>query len=249
MNIAIIFAGGKGERMGANIPKQFLEINGKPILVHTAEKFEYHKEIDKIYIATIKEYIPYVNKLVQVYNLTKVCGVVEGGETALDSAYKALIYASKENESNAIVLLHDGVRPFVSAKVIHDNIESVKKYGNAITCFPAYETVITSKDGNIVENVTNRGQTYTAKAPQSFIIKDIIQAHIKTRNSQGGFGNNTDACSIMREQGEVIHMVIEEERTNIKITTPADFYMAKAFVEMEENQMNFGIGNNKPLLT
>ena len=91
MNIAIIFAGGKGTRMGAEIPKQFLEINGKPILVHTLELFQYHKMIDKIYISTLKDYIPYVNKLIDIYKLSKVEAVIEGGETAQDSRHFGLV--------------------------------------------------------------------------------------------------------------------------------------------------------------
>ena len=184
MNIAIIFASGKGTRMGIEIPKQFLEINGKPILVHTVELFQYHNMIDKIYISTLKEYIPYVRNLVEMNKLTKVVSVIEGGKTAQDSIYNALKKTEEENQSDSIVLLHDGVRPFVSSDVITANIESVKKYGNAITSIPAYETIMMSKDGNLINDVTVRSETFIGQAPQSFYLKDIIDAHEKIRNSE-----------------------------------------------------------------
>ena len=134
MNIAVIFAGGSGVRMGAGIPKQFLEINGKPIIVHTLELFENHNEIDKIYIVMLEEYIPYMNKLVKKFGLDKVCGIVAGGETGQDSIYNGLKKAQSENGDDSIVLIHDGVRPWVSYDTISRNIQGVKDCGNAITC-------------------------------------------------------------------------------------------------------------------
>ena len=141
MNIAIIFAGGSGVRMGAGIPKQFLEINGKPIIIHTLQLFQYHEMIDKIYISTLKDYIPYVRELVEEHHLNKVANVIPGGETAQDSIYNALKMAEQENSGEDIVLLHDGVRPFVSYEVISNNINSVKEHGNGITCTACYETI------------------------------------------------------------------------------------------------------------
>lgn len=144
MNIAIIFAGGVGKRMGAKIPKQFLKINGKPILIHTLELFQNHNNIDKIYISTIESYIPYVKEICEQYGITKLNDVVEGGNSAQESIYNALKRASEENDPDSIVLIHDGVRPFITEKVISNNIEGVKKHGNAITCTSCYETIIVS---------------------------------------------------------------------------------------------------------
>ena len=128
MNIAIVFAGGSGVRMGAGVPKQFLEINGKPIIVHTLQLFQYHDMIDKIYISVLADYIPYMKELVDEYRLNKVADVIPGGETAQDSIYNALKKAESENAEDSIVLLHDGVRPFVSYEVISNNIRSVQEY-------------------------------------------------------------------------------------------------------------------------
>lgn len=241
MNIAIIFASGKGKRMGTDIPKQFLEINGKPILIHTVEIFQFHKDIDKIYISTLKEYIPYVRKLVNIYNLNKVVDVIGGGETAQDSIYFTLKRAREQNEENSIVLIHDGVRPFVSSDVITDNIESVKKYGSAITSIPAYETIMISMDKSTVNNVTMRDNTFIGQAPQSFYLQDIINAHEDIRNRKEKYKNMVDACTILKTLGKDVHLV-NGNRGNIKITTPEDVYTFKAFLQYKESEQTFGLG-------
>lgn len=240
-NIAIIFAGGSGVRMGAGVPKQFLEINGKPVIIHTLQLFQYHDEIDKIYISMLEDYIPYMKELVEEYRLTKVEKVIPGGETAQDSIFNALKLAESENEDDAIVLLHDGVRPFVSYEVISENIKSVKENGNAITCTPCYETILISKDGDCVENVPYRKETYAAQAPQSFVLKDIISAHESIRNSENGYENMVDACTIIKSQNIEAHMVMGN-RGNIKVTTPEDVYMFRALLQYKENEQAFGLG-------
>ena len=149
----MIFAGGRGVRMGSGIPKQFLEIHGKPVLVHTLELFQEHDMIDKIYISVLEDYIGKTQKLVDRYGLDKVVSIIPGGATAQDSIYNVLKDAEKENDGDSIVLLHDGVRPFVSYDTIKQNIESVQKYGSAITCTACYETILLSKSGEKVDSV------------------------------------------------------------------------------------------------
>lgn len=241
MNIAIIFAGGSGVRMGAGVPKQFLEINGKPIIIHTLQLFQYHKMIDKIYVSVLEDYIPYMEELVELYRINKVKKVLAGGKTAQDSIYNALKYAQKENPEDSIVLLHDGVRPFVSYEVISENIKSVKKFGNAITCCPSFETIIISENGNEVQNVPYRKNTYTAQAPQSFYLKEIIQAHENIRNSPNGYDNMVDACTIIKSQGIQAHLV-KGNQGNIKVTTPEDVYIFRALLQYRENEQAFGLG-------
>ena len=241
MNIAIIFAGGSGVRMGAGVPKQFLEINGKPIIIHTLQLFQYHKMIDKIYVSILKDYVDYMKELVDDYHLSKVVSVIPGGETAQDSIYNALKKAESENPDDSVVLLHDGVRPFVSYDVIANNIEGVKKNGNAITCTACYETILLSKSGEQVDSVPYRKDTFAAQAPQSFILKDIIAAHDVVRARPEGYENMVDACTILKSQGIEVHMV-EGNRGNIKVTTPEDVYMYRALLQYKENEQAFGLG-------
>ncbi|MDD6637414.1 MAG: IspD/TarI family cytidylyltransferase [Lachnospiraceae bacterium] len=241
MNIAIIFAGGSGVRMGAGVPKQFLEINGKPIIIHTLQLFQYHDQIDKIYISVLKDYVSYMNELVDEYRLKKVAAVIPGGETAQDSIYNALKKAEEENSEDSIVLLHDGVRPFVSYDVIADNIKGVKEHGNAITCTSCYETILLSKDGDQVDSVPYRKETFAAQAPQSFYLKDIIAAHDVVRARPERYENMVDACTILKSQGLDVHM-IPGNRGNIKVTTPEDVYMYRALLQYKENEQAFGLG-------
>lgn len=241
MNIAIIFAGGSGVRMGAGIPKQFLEINGKPIIVYTLQLFQYHDRIDKIYLSVLEHYIPYMEDLIGEYYLRKVAKVLPGGETAQDSIYKALKVAQEENPEDSVVLIHDGVRPFVSYEVISDNIDSVEKYGNGITCTPCYETILISQDGKEVGKVPYRKETFAAQAPQSFYLKDILAAHDAVRATESGYENMVDACTIVRSQGKKAHMVIGN-RGNIKVTTPEDVYIFRGLLQYKENEQAFGLG-------
>ena len=240
-NIAIIFAGGSGVRMGAGIPKQFLEINGKPVIIHTLQLFQYHDEIDKIYLSVLEDYIPYMKELVDEYRLTKVVSIIPGGETAQDSIYNALKKAESENADDSIVLIHDGVRPFISYEVISNNIAGVKKHGNAITCTACYETIMISKDGKQVDTVPYRKETFAAQAPQSFYLKDIIAAHDYVRALPTRYDNMVDACTIVRTQGITAHRV-EGNRGNIKVTTPEDVYMFRALLQYKENEQAFGLG-------
>ncbi|MBO6164412.1 MAG: 2-C-methyl-D-erythritol 4-phosphate cytidylyltransferase [Lachnospiraceae bacterium] len=241
MNIAIIFAGGSGVRMGAGIPKQFLEINGKPVIVHTLQLFQYHREIDKIYVSIIAEYQDYMEELVADYRLSKVAAVLPGGETAQDSIYNALKRAEAENPADSVVLIHDGVRPFISREVITDNIRCVREKGNAITCTPCFETILISKSGTEVEDVPHRKDAYSAQAPQSFLLGEIIAAHDVVRARPQRYENMVDACTIIRSQGITAHMV-EGNRGNIKVTTPEDVYMFRALLQYKENEQAFGLG-------
>ena len=241
MNIAIIFAGGSGIRMGAGVPKQFLEINGKPVIIHTLQLFQYHREIDKIYVSIIADYEDYMKELVDEYRLTKVAAVFPGGETAQDSIYNALKRAEAENPEDSIVLLHDGVRPFISREVISNNIQGVKENGNAITCTSCFETILISDNGKEVQTVPYRKDTYAAQAPQSFYLKDIIAAHDVVRARPERYENMIDACTIIRSQGITAHMV-EGNRGNIKVTTPEDVYMFRALLQYKENEQAFGLG-------
>ncbi|MFR3530186.1 MAG: 2-C-methyl-D-erythritol 4-phosphate cytidylyltransferase [Lachnospiraceae bacterium] len=240
MNIAIIFAGGSGKRMGAGMPKQFLEINGKPIIIHTLDNFQNSALIDKIYISCKKEYIERLKQMLDYYRITKAAGVVEGGETGQDSIYHGLKCALSENPEDSIVLIHDGVRPLISEEVIAENIESVKTYGSAITCTPFYETPVISVSGQVVEDMPVRKYMYTAQAPQSFRLGEIVKAHEEVRKVNPGYQDIADSCYLYRSLGKEVH-IIEGNRGNIKVTTPEDFYLLRALLQYRENEQILGL--------
>lgn len=224
-NIAAIFAGGVGSRMGSNIPKQFLEIYGKPIIIHTLEKFQYNDNIDYIYVGCKEKYISLLKELVRKYNLTKVKidKIVSGGTTGLETIYK-ILKTIKEDYEDAIVLIHDGVRPNITNDVIDRNIESVLEFGNAITCVSSVETIVTSKDGDMIDSYLDRKNAYFAKAPQSFKLTDILKCYQSVLEENGTFdiAGLIDSCSIAIHEGMKLKLV-EGNRDNIKVTTPNDY--------------------------
>ena len=242
-NIAVIFAGGSGKRMKYDIPKQFLKVYGKEIIIHTLERFQYNKNIDLIYIGCIESYIDYLKELIKKYNITKVPknGIVAGGATGQDTIYNILKRVDEDNPDDSIVLIHDGVRPIIDDEIINDNIESVKKYNSAITVTKAFETPIISKDGESVDEVLNRSIVYTAQAPQSFYLQDILECHNIIRKTTEGYNNPkiVDSCSLVKECDKEVHL-IEGKRGNIKVTTYDDFaillanYSANDYIQLIE---------------
>lgn len=239
MNIAVIFAGGVGKRMKTNgIPKQFLEVYGKPILIYTLEKFENNQNIDAIVISCLEEKMDYCKKLVDKYEITKVRAIVKGGKTGQESIYNGLKAAEQISETDKdIVLIHDGVRPLIDDEIIDNNIKCVKENGSAITCVECKETVVILDDNDNIKDVTDRSRSRLARAPQSFYLKDILDAHRKAL--EDGKTDVIDSCTLMRMYGKEVSIVIGKSE-NLKITTPDDYYMFKALLDAKENSEIFG---------
>ncbi|MBQ2354673.1 MAG: 2-C-methyl-D-erythritol 4-phosphate cytidylyltransferase [Treponema sp.] len=238
MTNVLIFAGGSGVRMNTRArPKQFLQFYGKELIIHTLENFQNHPEIDGIVVVCIEDWIPYLKKLLEKYQIDKVKSVVPGGATGQESIYKGLVAIHEYADDDSIVLVHDGVRPFVNESLISDCIKSVKEHGSAITVTPAIETIVTSKDGKIT-GITDRSKCYHAKAPQCFILGELLSAHEKARKE--GNTNMIDSASLMQHYGRELYTVMGNF-DNIKITTPADFYTFKALYEVREQQQIFGL--------
>lgn len=241
-NIAVIFAGGVGRRLNSNensLPKQFLKINDKPIIIHTLELFQNHEEIDKIYISINANYYDYMQELVKHFYITKTAGIVIGGETGQDSIYNALIRAKQENPDNSIVLIHDGVRPNITKDVITRNIQTAKEKGNAITCTSCHETILVSQNGLNPEHVPYRKHTFSAQAPQTFRLSEIIEAHEITRKINPKYEDIVDSCTLFKTLNKETHM-IEGNRGNIKITTIEDLYLLRALIRFKEDLEAFG---------
>ena len=242
MNIAIIFAGGVGQRLnnGENsTPKQFLKINDKPIIIRTLELFQTHKDIDKIYISIHPDYYEYMQELVKYYYITKTAGIVNGGKTGQESIYNALKLAQKENPQDSIVLIHDGVRPNITEEVITKNIECTKKNGNAITCTSCFETILISENGINPEHVPYIKDTYAAQAPQTFHLGEVIEAHEITRKTNPNYTDIVDTCTLYKTLDKKTFMV-KGNRGNIKITTIEDLYILRALIRYKEDLEAFG---------
>ena len=241
MNIALIFAGGTGQRMNSRTkPKQFLELNGKPILIHTLEHFESHPDIDAIVVVCLKDWIDYLRDLADRFRLRKLRWIVEGGSTGQESIRNGL-YALERDESvpdDAIVLIHDGVRPLINEEVITGNIATARVQGNAITVTPATETIIQVNAQREVSDILDRSICMLSRAPQSFVLRDILAAH--HRAEAEGRNDVIDSATLMTQYGATLH-IVEGPVENIKITTPADFYIFRAITEAKENSQIWGI--------
>lgn len=247
MNIAIIFAGGTGQRLENgqdSTPKQFLKIYNKPIIIHTLELFQQHPEIDKIYIAIHPDYLEYMQKLVKHYYITKTADIVKGGATGQDSIYNALKSAQRENPDNTLVLIHDGVRPNITPEVITENIRCAKENGNAITSASCFETILISENGINPKHVPYRKNTYRAQAPQTFRLAEIVEAHEMIRKTNPDYKDIVDSCTLYKTLGIETYM-IKGNRGNIKITTIEDLYILRALIRFREDLEALGINGKE----
>lgn len=240
MNIAIIFAGGVGSRMHSKeLPKQFLCIYNKPIIIHTIEHFENNPDIDAIVVVCNKDWISYFKNLLLKYPIKKIKDIVPGGETGQLSIYNGLVSAEKiYDDEKTIVLIHDGVRPLINSELISQNIEAVQKYGSSITSGIVKETIVEIDNSSNIQMVPDRIHSRVAKAPQSFWLKDILATHRKALES--GKKDFIDSCSMMHFYGFSLHM-IDGPYENIKITTPEDFYTMRAILQVKEDAQIYGL--------
>lgn len=239
MNVAIIFAGGTGQRMrNTSCPKQFLNLYGKPIIIYTLEIFQNHPMIDAIIVPCLSGWHEKLQEMADRFGIKKLIKIVPGGRTSQESKLSALQELRSVCQDDDIVLLHDAVRPLITSKLIDDNLESVRRFGNAITVDPFTETGVISEDGITVEKAIERQKLYIAKAPQSFYYRDALDAHQRAQEMPDT--TTIDTCTIMTVLGKKLHFV-PCERTNIKITTPEDYYIFKAIYDLRESQVILGL--------
>ena len=236
---ALIFAGGTGSRMNTKtLPKQFLELHGKPIIIHTIEHFEDHPAVSDIVVVCVDGWLDYCRDLLARFNIKKVSQVVPGGETGQMSIFNGLsVLREKYKNDDDYVLIHDGVRPLIDGGIISKNIEAAKKYGAAITVKPVIETVIQVDEADVINQVIERSTCQTAVAPQTFALSKIHSLHLKAQ-AENQF-DMTDSATLTRYFGLPLHTVMGGSE-NIKITTPSDFYIFRAIYEARENAQIFG---------
>lgn len=243
MNYVIILAAGVGQRMrNGGLPKQFLKLMGKPIVVYTLEKFEECEEIDQIIVVCHGSYLEYMQGLIRQYQIKKAAQVIIGGSDRQKSLLRGLdaIIAGGGNQED-IVLIHDGVRPLVSLSTIHENIRIAKQWGCAMTVHPVMETVVVTETDEVgITDFKKRANTYSATAPQTFQLGKIMEAYQRIDSMKGQDIPLLDAAMVYAQTGREIHLVKEQD-VNIKITTPEDYYFLKALLELEENKFVFGL--------
>lgn len=221
MNVAAVLAGGSGTRMGTDIPKQFLEIEGVPVIIRSINAFIKHKDVDVCIVSVAQSYIDYTNELIgRFIESDKEIFVTGGGKTRSDTLFSVLQFMKKQGIlDGSIVLTHDAVRPFINDRIISDNIEAAKKYGACNTCIPAVDTMLLSDDGEFITAVPDRSRLFHAQTPQSFDASELYG--LITMLSPDVFSSLTDGCSVYSHSGKRVYMV-KGENYNIKITYPDD---------------------------
>ena len=232
MIYAGILAGGIGSRMNiSNIPKQFLTIGDKPIIIHTIEKFLLCNKIDKIYIGINPDWNSYLIDMIEKnydYLMDRII-IVDGGADR-NSTIVNIINHIKENNivgEEDMIITHDAVRPFLSIKMIEDNIVGCEKYNIVDTVVPAIDTIVTSNDGKFIESIPERNIMYLGQTPQTFRINKFIEYYEKLTIEDRKI--LTDACKIFVLNNEKVYLV-NGDYSNIKITTVTDFKIAKAMI-------------------
>lgn len=226
-NIAMIIAGGSGNRMHQDIPKQFITVNERPVIVYTLEAFERHPEIDAVLVVCISGWEQVLWAYAKQFNISKLKYVVAGGLNGQDSIRNGLFELEKHYDSEDLVLIHDAIRPLVSAEVISDNIRVAREYGNAIAVIPCAEAMIQTEDGSSSVGSYPRDRLKRTQTPQAFKLGKICKLHRDALDI--GITNSVASCTLMIEMGEKVFFSAGSEK-NIKLTTVEDIDIFKALL-------------------
>ncbi len=230
----VVLAGGIGARMGnVEKPKQFLELGGKPIIIHTIEKFAVHPGFDEVLVLSPRAWVTYTQDIVRKFipPVRKVT-VLQGGDTRNETIMNAIRYIEEQGDldEETVIVTHDSVRPFVTHRILEENIRYAREYGACDTVIPATDTIVESKDNTRITDIPNRKYMYQGQTPQSFRAKKLKEQYEALNEEEKAI--LTDACKIMVLKGEHVHLV-QGEVFNIKITYPYDMTVAKALLGME----------------
>ena len=233
MNYGVVVAGGIGRRMGSETPKQFMTIGDKPIIVHTVEKFVLCNELEKIIVLTPEDWIEHTKDLLLKHlgeKLMQRLVVIEGGAVRNETIMNSIKYIEENYGLNddTVIITHDAVRPFVTHRIIKDNIEAVKKYGATDTVVPATDTIVEAEDGELISHIPNRSKMYQGQTPQSFRAKELRETYQSLTQEEKDV--LTDATKIYVLKGKPVKLVMGES-FNIKITYPYDLEVAETLLK------------------
>ena len=234
MVFAVICAGGIGSRMGnAEKPKQYLNVGGKPIILHTIEKFVVNEEFEKIIVLVPESWISYTKDIINKHlkGVEKV-EVMAGGSDRNSTIMNAINYIEEKFglDDDTIIVTHDAVRPFVTHRIIMDNIEAAVKVGACDTVIPATDTIVESLDGEKISSIPDRSKVYQGQTPQSFRAKRLKELYSSLTDEEKSI--LTDAAKIYLLKGEAVHLV-RGEVFNIKITYPYDLTVAETLINTD----------------
>ncbi len=231
-NVALIIAGGSGSRMHQDIPKQFLTVNERPVIVYTLEAFERHPEIDAIAVVCIEGWEQVLRAYARQFNISKLRYVIPGGANGQASIRNGVMELEKHFAPEDLVLIHDAIRPMVTAEIISDNIRVATQYGNAITVIPCAEAMMQTEDGTVSVGSYPRERLKRTQTPQAFRIGDICDLH--RRALAAGITGSVASCTLKIEMGEQVYFSAGSEK-NIKLTTVEDIDIFKALLAAKKS--------------
>ena len=226
-NICLIIAGGSGSRMHQDIPKQFLTVNERPVIVYTLEAFERHPQIDAIAVVCIQGWEQVLWAYAKQFNITKLQYIIPGGVNGQESIRNGVFELEKHFNPEDFVLVHDAIRPLVSEEIITDCIQVANKYGNAVTVIPCAEAMLETEDGVVSTGSSPRDCLKRTQTPQAFRMKEICELH--RRAIEKGITNSIATCTLMIELGEKVYFSKGSEK-NLKLTTVEDIDIFKALL-------------------
>ncbi|MCR5761740.1 MAG: 2-C-methyl-D-erythritol 4-phosphate cytidylyltransferase [Sphaerochaetaceae bacterium] len=233
MNYAIIIAGGSGHRMGQDIPKQFINVNNKPILLYTLESFEKHEKIDAILVVCIDGWHEAVWAYARQAGITKLKWVISGGETGQESIRNGVFFLEDKVNSNDIVVIHDGIRPLVDEEVLSDVIEVAKKYGNAVTSMPFKEQMfVVSEDNCSSKKYVPRETLRRVSTPQAYKYELLDSKYHEAFEKKIGIYGSSYTNTMMVDLGVTLHFAKGSEK-NIKLTNKDDLDLFKAYLKAD----------------
>lgn len=233
MNIALIIAGGSGQRMHQDIPKQFINVYDKPVIIYTLEAFQNHPEIDAIAVVCIEGWEGFLRAYANQFGITKLMYVVPGGENGQGSIRNGVYELEKHYGPEDIVLIHDAIRPMVSPEIITDCIHKARKYGSAIATIPCAEAMMQTENGVVSTGSYPRNNLKRTQTPQGFPIGKICDLH--RRALAAGVTNSVASCTLMIEMGEQVHFSAGSEK-NVKLTTVEDIDIFKALLKAKRSE-------------
>ena len=236
MNIALLIAGGSGNRMGQDIPKQFMHVDGAPIIIRTMQCFQQHPDVEAIAVVCLRGWETVLQSYSNQFNITKLKWIFPGGNNGMESIHNG-IYGLKEAGCNDedLVLIHDAVRPLLSQEIISSNIAICKAYGYAITGIQCREAILESLDGFTTKTSIPRDTLIRTQTPQTFRLKNIIKAHEMAKFKS--IENSVASCTLIAELGENIEMhIVPGSEKNIKVTTVEDLEILKALMHTQKDE-------------
>ena len=229
MNIALLTAAGIGSRMHHDIPKQFIHVDDKPIIIHTMEAFQNHPSIDAIIVVTLEAWSSVLWAYAKQFQITKLKWVVPGGDSGQSSIFKGLEVLKKELSEDDVVLVHDGNRPLVTSQIISDSLATFHRYGSAVAAIPCTEVVFESDDGVCSCVSTERERLFRTQTPHTYRLGQLYDAHLEAQSR--GITNTAASCMLMKELGKMTYFSKGSEE-NLKITTQEDLKIFRALLNM-----------------